>query len=107
MINLSMSEMEKKEQAAPTSVLYDTPNYPYGLKIQIDHETYEKIMGNSEPPKVGSKMIMHAQVEVCSVYADAGKDDEPKYSMGLQITDMELKQSEAKKSVESIIYSEG
>jgi hypothetical protein len=103
MINLSMSEseMEKKEE----SVLYETSKYPYGLKIQIDHETYEKIMGNSEPPKVGSKMIMHAQVEVCSVYADTGKDGESKYSMGLQITDMELKQSEAKKSVESIIYS--
>lgn len=113
MINLAMSEMEKKEESQPMSALYDTPNYPYGLKIQIDAETYKKL-GFTEPPDVDAKMMLMAKVEVCSVYKEPGKGDEKNYSMGLQITDMELKEMPEQESeetpessVEDVIYKEG
>lgn len=110
MINLAMNEMEMKEQAEPKSVLYDVSKYPYGLKIQLDPETVKKL-GMTEAPEVGEKMMIMGYVEVCSVYAEPSKGDEKSYSVGLQITDMELKEVEEpeveEKSVEDTLYSEG
>lgn len=107
MINLSVSDLEKKEQAQPSSVLYDTADYPYGLKIQIDADTYKKL-GFAELPNVNQKFIMHALVEVCSVYKEPGKGDAHNYSLGMQITDMELAPASESKKTEDVIYkSEG
>lgn len=107
MKNMMISDMEKKDNYQ-TSVLYDQSSYPYGLKIQLDAESYRKL-GLGEPPKIGSKMMLLAHVEVCSIYKEPSKGDDHNYSMGLQITEMDLKPHEENKeeTAESVMYGEG
>lgn len=105
MINLMISDKEKKDQSQ-TSMLYDVSSYPYGMKIQVDPETYKKL-GLAEVPDIGEKMMIMAYVEVCSLYKENGKGDEQMISMGLQITDIEVKpmaEEKEEKSPESVIY---
>lgn len=105
MINLRITEEEKKDQASH-SVLYDTPEYPYGLKLQIDPETYAKL-GLKDAPQIGQKLILLAAVEVCGGYEEDQKGDVKGYSMTLQIEQMELKAASQSQQAEDVLYSKG
>lgn len=95
MKSMMISEEEKKE-ASVHSYIDDRPRYPYGLRLNIGPEEYKKL-GLSDIPAVGGKMVMLAMVEIVSVYKEETKDDVPRMNIGLQITDMELKEEEEKK----------
>lgn len=103
MIDMKISDMEKKEMSAP-SVLNDTANYPYGLRIHLDPESFKKL--GIEVPEVGEKFLLHATVEVMSVNAESYKGYEKKYSCGLQIMDMELEETEKENDAANAIYGE-
>ena len=107
MIDMKLTDMEKKDNSQ-SSILYDQASYPYGLKVQLDVEAYRKL-GLGEPPKIGAKMMLLAHVEVCSIYKEPSKGDDHNYSMGLQITEMDLKphDEEKKETAESVMYGEG
>lgn len=92
MKDMMICEKQKKEGSVK-SVLDDQPCYPYGLKITLEPESYNKLE-LKEPPQIGDKFLMLANVEVCSLYKDKSYGDVPKISMGLQITGMDLKNRE-------------
>jgi len=71
----------KEEMSEPAQQVY-----PYGLTINLDQESFEKL-GIKELPSVGSKMTIECMVEVCSVSQYESKESENK-SLSLQITDM-------------------
>lgn len=77
------------------------PKYPYGLSINLCDETLAKL-GITELPAVGTKMMLHAMVEVTST-SQYERQDEKEININLQITDMELA-AEEKKSPESLMY---
>lgn len=54
---------EKKHYDKPMS---DSEDYPYGLRVRLDHEMLQKL-GVTSLPKVGSKMHLHAKAHVKSV----------------------------------------
>lgn len=88
MANMKMSAAEKKAQA-PTAVGESKgPEYPYGLRINLGDDAFDKL-GMDMMPKVGSKLKLHAAVEVVSTAQDAGKHGSTK-RVELQITDMAL-----------------
>ena len=69
----------------------EQPAYPYGLSVSLDDKSLAKL-GITALPQPGTKMVLHAQVEVTntSQYENQeGKD----LSISLQITDMELAQA--------------
>lgn len=103
MIDMKISDMEKKEMASP-SVLNDTADYPYGLRIHLDPESFKKL--NIGVPKIGTKMVMECVVEVMSVNAESYKGDEKKYSCGLQITAMEVEPIDSGVSASEAIYGD-
>jgi len=103
MIDLKISEMEKKEEAMPESVL-DTSNYPYGLRINLDPKTMQKL--NMGIPSVGQKMKLICEAEVISVYAENKRGDEREICSGLQITAMEVAKKEAEIPAAAAIYGE-
>jgi len=102
MVDMKLSEMEKKEEAQD-SVL-ERPNYPYGLRLHIDSETYKKL-GLGEC-KIGEKLNVKGVGMVMSVSAEEVKGDEKEMSMSLQIVDLELSKEKSEKSAESVIYGE-
>jgi hypothetical protein len=102
MVDLRISEQEKKENSVE-SVL-EKPNYPYGLRIHIDPETYEKL--GLKDCQVGEKMNLSGVGVVMSVNAEEVSGDEKEYSISVQITDLQLEKEKKEKSAESIIYGE-
>lgn len=90
-------KMEKK---------YETPmveeSYPYGLEVNLDEHSIEKL-GLDELPEVGSQMMIMAKVDVTSVSDRKGRTGQNR-SINLQITEMELSKVEEKKSTEETLY---
>jgi hypothetical protein len=66
----------------------DGPAYPYGLCLYLDDETMKKL-GITDMPDVGTRLMLHATVEVTS-NSQRQTQDGKTVNMDLQITDMEL-----------------
>lgn len=88
MKDMSLSIQEKKEQAEPTMIT-DQADYPYGLRIDLDPKSVEKL-GLESIPKLNDTMTLVAKVEVVNISSQKGEDDIRKPSITLQITDMSL-----------------
>lgn len=113
MKDMTISTEEKKDRHEH-SIVCDEPQYPYGLRINFDPDSYKKL-GLSEPPKVGTKMMVMGYGKVCSVNQNEMEGDVPRTSMEIQIMAVELKakdqmdeESEEKdeKDVASKLYKE-
>jgi hypothetical protein len=76
---------EKYEKCSPI----DGDVYPYGLRINLDDESMEKLALKSLP-KTGGKMILTAEVTVTSTESRDSEEGGKRESMSLQITAMEL-----------------
>lgn len=107
MKSMIISEKEKKENAVP-SVL-ESPKYPWGLRINLDEETCKKL--ELKAPQVGDKMLVLAMAEVMSVSNEKRLDDQDHLSVGLQITEMEIKkgdkQEKPDKPIAETLYGKG
>jgi hypothetical protein len=84
------------ENASPIEAKAAAPQYPWGLRLELNDETMKKL-GLKELPDVGEKMVLKANVVVESVSQNDTKDGK-RQNMSLQITDMDL--GEAEKSEE-------
>ena len=96
---MKMTEEEKTDFCTPCN---KAPKYPYGLRITINKEQYEKFAFQSTP-KLEDKFMLLASVEV----VETNKDDEGNPSFQLQITELDLKSSKDKEpAADQIIYGE-
>jgi len=84
-VDMKLSDEEKKDMHKP-SVLEDGPEYPFGLHLHLNPDVVRKL-AISEPPDVGSEMVILAKVKVDNVGLEHGRDDMKKMNIGLQITD--------------------
>ena len=100
MIDMKISEMEKKDMAE-TSVLNDTANYPYSLRIYLNPEEVVKLQLKN--PQIGQKLKLEAMVEVVAVSAENTKGDEDKLSVTIQIKEMMFESPEEGKA-EEVMY---
>lgn len=89
LVSMKTTPKEAKEEADEAIGAAGTqPEYSCGLTINLDDAALAKL-GIKSPPALGTKMMMTAQVEVCSATAyKTQKDDE--VNVSLQITDMAL-----------------
>ncbi|MDA8178295.1 MAG: hypothetical protein M0T69_01970 [Deltaproteobacteria bacterium] len=86
MMNMKHSKKESKEMA--THAEMDAPEYPYGLCLSLEKEEIAKLgLGT---PKAGTRLMLHAMVDVKSVTVSDQADGKGYKSMSLQITDMAL-----------------
>jgi len=100
--DMQLKEEERKEMS--NCMATGAPEYPYGLRIEICPKSY-KMLGLTDPPKVGQKMIIEAVVEVKSISDEKKKGDAPEYAMSLQIIQMGLESpKEETKSTSDIMY---
>lgn len=100
MVNMKMSKKEVKNMM-PEKV--EQPKYPYGLCLELDGESLEKL-GIKELPDVGDKMMVVAKVEVKSVSQSEYQKGEENKHVSLQITDMELAKPKMK-DIEKKLYA--
>ena len=91
MIDTAITPEEAKAHSMPCAVGGEgnLPKYPYGLTLCLNSETLKKL-GMATPPAVGSKLSLHAMVEVVAARQDKEQDGDVCASTDLQVTAMEL-----------------
>lgn len=99
MKNMKMSKSETKKMESPE---VDKPQYPYGLKMNLDNETIEKL-GMKTMPEMGKAMMLMAMVTVTDMHESKSEGSNYR-SLGLQITDMSIE--DEKESLEKRLYPE-
>ena len=100
MIDMKLSEMEKKE--GEVSSVIEKPSYPYGLRLYLDPESVKKLQ--LKDPQVGQKMMLEAVVEIVSVNAEVIKGDQKAVSVGLQINEMSVDSAKKEEKAEDVLY---
>jgi hypothetical protein len=91
LVNMKMSQEERGEYTDGAKPM--EPSYPYGLSIDLDDGSMEKL-GITALPKVGTEMMITAKVVVKSVSSNQYEGSDAESRMCLQITDMEIGQTE-------------
>jgi hypothetical protein len=86
-ISMRLSRAEVKARSEPTSIIGSEPEYPWGLSLQIDNDTFDKL--DIAVPEVGQTLHLEAKVQVQSVSINRTVDGTVR-DMRLQITAMEL-----------------
>lgn len=102
MVSMQMSAEEAKEYATGEIKPGDAPKYPYGLCLYLDDDTLAKL-GLTEPPAVGSELVLSAKVVVTSMGISQQQDGDKEQRCELQITDMAL-EAGARKSAATVLY---
>jgi hypothetical protein len=92
LINMQMSAEEAQEETQPKPA--DAPKYPWGLCIDLDDETIEKL-GLSKLPDAGTEVHLVAKAVVSSTSQYDTQGGETESRMSLQITDMAIANLEA------------
>lgn len=85
LVNMKIDQ-KAREEKYQESALVERPAYPWGLSVNLDEETIEKL--GLELPEVGKDLMLVARVNVTSVSANETKGTGTNRSIGLQITDM-------------------
>jgi hypothetical protein len=98
MKDMTITSEEKKDRSQH-SIVCDEPQYPYGLKLRFDPESYKKL-GMSEPPKIGAKVMVMGYGKVCEVEQHEYEGDVPKTSIEIQLMGVEVKSKESEESAE-------
>lgn len=108
-MDLKSMKLDKKEkdEYAKGSMACERPDYPWGLSINLDDESLEKLGVDSvgKLPKVGDTMLCLCRVKVQSVSSSESASDENGARMNacLQITDFAW-EPDSKDSAEEKLY---
>lgn len=106
MVNMKMSSEEAKETnaiAGPDET--DAPRYPYGLCIDLDDGSMEKL-GIKDLPAVGAEMTIMAKVVVKSVSSNQYEGSDAESRMSMQITDMEISGTSKANNAATMLYGD-
>lgn len=88
--SMKLSKNEKKSRGSENVADADRPDYPYGLKINLEKDCLKKLGLSVKNFKKGHVVEIHAKADVSG---GSWHDDEygESESVSLQITDMALK----------------
>ena len=90
---VNMKSKAEKNECSPAEEAGDQPQYPYGLCINLDKDSLEKL-GITSLPKVGTEMTINAKAVVKSVSAYDTQGEGQDMNASIQITDMEISGSD-------------
>lgn len=88
LINMENTASEAAEQVGAPAA-YDAPKYPWGLEINLNDDSLDKL-GVKTLPAVGTEVTIVAKATVSSTSERSTESDGACASMSLQITDMQV-----------------
>ncbi len=97
MVDMKMSKEEKKDmqEVAPIQGKGAGPEYPYGLKIELDNESFDKMDIDLSEFDVGDNVMLMAKAKISSQAIDKNDyDNKERKRMSLQITHLCLEPGE-------------
>lgn len=89
----------------PASVMTEGPRYPWGLAVNLDEESLQKL-GVANLPDVENEMILVGRVKVTRTQSSQDEGGKRHRSMELQITDMALNNGDDEKDAAGTLYKE-
>lgn len=87
-MDLINMELKGSEKDYENSLISEGQKYPYGLKLDLDQISIEKL--GLKMPEINQPFQLMAMCEVCSI-SQYEAADEARMNLSLQITDMMLK----------------
>ena len=88
MQDLKISKKEAKEANKPSTSYEDQERYPYGLRLDLNNDTLEKL-GITKLPAVGTMLMFEAKAKVVGSRQSATESSDNR-SIELQITHLDL-----------------
>lgn len=102
LVNMKMSSEERSEYSTAINEPMES-KYPYGLSIDLDDGSLDKL-GITALPKVGTEMMITAKVVVKSVSSNQYEGSDAESRVCLQITDMEVGGESKKEDKATALY---
>ena len=97
LVNMKLSKAEADaKMGGPSTLATDEPLYPWGLYLNLDNGTLDKLSLDFADLKVGASMTLIAKVEVTSISSNESQGQDANQSAGLQITDLCLEDGAGK-----------
>lgn len=91
LIDLKQTKKEVKSsgEVAPSSISEDHPMYPWGLEVNLEEESLEKLKMSAGNFKIGQKLKMVCEVEITRISQNQSMKKK-RESVNLQIQKMSL-----------------
>jgi len=87
-----LSKRKLRENMMPETAAMDQPSYPWGLEINLENDSVEKLGIDIENTKAGDEIMIMAKAKVTNVSQreniERSGNKKINKSIGLQITDM-------------------
>lgn len=99
--NMKMTRKETGAGLCCDAPSDDKPEYPYGLRIDLNNEALQRL-GFDTLPAVGTVVEITARAVVQSV--SAHDDGEPSRDVGMQITDIDVQTPDNQPSLAQTLY---
>lgn len=95
LVSVKIDKATRDKLKEPSTIATDAPIYPWGLSINLDSDTLEKLEVDADDLKVGATLSLIAKVDVVSLSKNESQGSTPNQSVGLQITEMCLESAGA------------
>lgn len=96
-LKISKQEVKEKNKAMQVIGSSDQERYPYGLRLDLNNDTLEKL-GMKKLPTVGTVLMFEAKAKVVGSRQSATEGSENR-SVELQITHIDLEDGESDEEV--------
>jgi hypothetical protein len=94
LVDMKLSKKESKEEVGLVSTKSDGPRYPYGLSLDLNDESMEKLGLSAKSFSVGESVVIKAKAKVKSLRMNQYEGEDKTESMDLQITHLEVVSSD-------------
>jgi hypothetical protein len=91
MIDMKQKKSTREKMSSPSKIEGD--QYPYGLRVSLDHDSAEKLGLHKNPPKVGSKLMLRSHAHVKSHDITHDEHGKPKHRIELELQKMAIEAS--------------
>lgn len=93
----------EQREMAPDMSVREAPEYPWGLRVQLEDESLMKL-DLLTLPAVGESLMLHARVHVCRVTQSDAEGEPKRRSVELQITDLALEPDRGEADMAQRLY---
>ena len=84
LVDMKLTKSEKKKDGPMCSSEYKAPDYPYGLRLNLDDAQLEKL-GIKSLPKVGSTLTITSKATVISARSNSSERGRNERSIELEL----------------------
>lgn len=101
MVSMKMSPKEAQAETCCAPEAGEGPEYPYGLRLELDDDALAKL-GINVLPSVGSPVIIQARATIVSTSSDTTQDGKQRQRASVQITDMDMQVGDGKSPAQQL-----